>query len=144
MRARNRAWANTKEGELLPNPVVHFEIMGKNEKQTQKWYSDMFGWKIDPMPMGPGDETYGIVGAQDGKGIGGGVGGSREGQQPSARVYIEVDDPRAYMEKIEKAGGKVVLPVSDMPMPGSDTPLVLGMFADPDGNVIGLVKAGSM
>ena len=35
----------------MPNPVVHFEIMGNDSASSQKWYSEVFGWKIDPMPI---------------------------------------------------------------------------------------------
>ena len=122
--------------------------MGKKSAPTQKWYADVFGWKIDAMPLpgAPASETYGMLGPQEGKGIGGGIGGSMEGQSPAVRVYIEVDDPQTYLNKVEQGGGKTVMPVSEIPpTPGGNTnPVVLAMFADPDGNVIGLIKAGSM
>ena len=132
----------------MPNPVVHFEIMGKTSAQTQQWYGDLFGWKIDAMPF-PGagaGETYGMLGPQDGKGIGGGISGSMPGEQPTTRIYVEVDDPQAYLDKAEKTGGKTVMPVSEIPPTpgGNPNPIVLAMFADPYGNIIGLVKAGSM
>ena len=123
----------------MPNPVVHFEIMGKKDSsQTQKWYGDLFGWKIDAMPFpgAPEGETYGIVSAQDGKGIGGGVGASMDGQ-PAIRIYIEVDDPQAYLDKAVKAGAKVLMPVTEIP-----NMVTMALFEDPDGNVMGLVKAG--
>ena len=47
----------------MPNPIVHFEIMGKDAAKTQKWYEDQFGWKLDrqPMPGMPDGATYGSL-----------------------------------------------------------------------------------
>ena len=39
------------------NPVTWFEIAGKDGAKTQKFYSDLFGWKVDASnPM-----NYGMV-----------------------------------------------------------------------------------
>jgi predicted enzyme related to lactoylglutathione lyase len=50
-------------------------------------------------------------------------------------IYVEVDDPQAYLDKAVAKGGKVVMPVSDLGM------VVIAQFQDPEGNVIGLAKA---
>lgn len=53
----------------MPNPVVHFEVTGKDGKKLQEFYSKAFGWSVNAAnPM-----SYGIVEAQDGHGIGGGT-----------------------------------------------------------------------
>ncbi len=112
----------------MPNPVVHFEICGRDGKKLQDFYAQAFGWKIDTNnPM-----NYGMVEAQGG-GIGGGVTADPEGA--SVRVYIEVDDPQAYLDKVVSLGGKLVMPVTDLGM------VVMCQFADPEGNVVGIVKA---
>jgi hypothetical protein len=60
-----------------------------------------------------------------------------EGSGPRVSVYIEVDDPDAYLKKIEKAGGKTLMPTTQV------TPTTtIALFSDPDGNVVGLLKAG--
>ena len=116
----------------MANPVVHFEIEGKDGKKLQDFYSGVFGWNVDTNnPM-----NYGMV-AGDSQGIGGGIAASQDGK-PSVKVYIEVDDPQAYLDKVTKAGGKVIMPVTDLGM------VVMAQFADPEGNVIGITKAGSM
>jgi predicted enzyme related to lactoylglutathione lyase len=48
-----------------------------------------------------------------------------------------VDDPDAYLKKIEGQGGKTVVPTAEIP-----GMVVFAQFADPEGNVVGLVKAG--
>ena len=57
----------------MGQPVVHFEIMGKDGEKLQSYYSQLFGWEIDANnPL-----NYGVVQrdgnlAPDGTGIGGG------------------------------------------------------------------------
>ena len=39
----------------MANPVVHFEVLGKDGERLQQFYRDLFGWKIDannPMKYG--------------------------------------------------------------------------------------------
>ncbi len=116
----------------MANPVVHFEIIGKDAAKTQQFYSTLFGWKVDANnPM-----NYGMV-DNGGQGINGGIGGSEAGGQPQAVFYVEVADPQATLDKVSGMGGKVLTPVTEIP--GTVT---FAMFADPDGNTIGLVKAG--
>ena len=51
-------------------------------------------------------------------------------------VYIEVDDPDAYLKKVEAAGGRTLMPTMNV-MEG----VTIAMFADPAGLVMGLLKA---
>jgi predicted enzyme related to lactoylglutathione lyase len=51
---RRRAGA---EGENMGQPVVHFEVIGKDGEKLIGFYSDLFGWNIDANnPM-----NYGVV-----------------------------------------------------------------------------------
>jgi uncharacterized protein len=50
-------------------------------------------------------------------------------------VYAQVDDLQATLDKATSLGAKVILPVTDVP--GGPT---IAMFADPAGNVTGLMK----
>jgi predicted enzyme related to lactoylglutathione lyase len=117
----------------MANPVTHFEVTGKDGKKLQDFYSGVFGWNVNAdNPM-----NYGIVDAADtGGGIGGGI-SAGDGGRTQVTFYIEVDDPDAYLKKVESKGGKTVMPT--MEIPGM---VVFAQFADPEGNVIGLVKAG--
>jgi predicted enzyme related to lactoylglutathione lyase len=49
--------------------------------------------------------------------------------------YVESDDLKASLDKAESLGGKRVMEPMDIP----DGPAI-AMFADPQGNVVGLVK----
>ena len=116
----------------MANKVTHFEMAGGDGKKLQEFYSSAFDWTIDANnPM-----NYGIV--QD-AGIGGGVSPAGPEGSPHITVYIEVDDLQGALDKIEKLGGKTVNP--PMEVPGGPA---LAHFSDPEGNFIGLVKAGSM
>jgi uncharacterized protein len=113
----------------MGHAVVHFEILGPDGEALQRYYADLFGWEIDASnPM-----KYGMV-QPTAPGIGGGVGPSEEG---SALVtfYVDTDDLQASLDKAESLGGKRVQPPTDIPGGPS-----VAMFADPQGNVIGLVK----
>lgn len=120
----------------MKNPIIHFEIMGPDGEKLRKFYEDAFGWTIQVMP-GDGMD-YGMLDGTEGPGIGGGIGTDPSGQA-RVSVYVEVDDPDAYLKKVESAGGEVIMPTSDVP--GGPT---IAMFKDPQGNITGLVKANSM
>src|SRR3989304_4274586 len=125
-----KAAVDKQKGDHVPNPVVHFEIIGKDGEKLRDFYSKAFGWS---MQVAPGMD-YGLVDT-GGQGINGGVG---QGEQTSVTFYIEVDDPQAYLNKIESMGGKTVVPVTVIP-----NMVTFAQFTDPEGNVVGLVKAES-
>ncbi len=111
------------------NPVVHFEVIGKDGAGLQKFYGDLVDWSIDANnPM-----NYGVVDTGAGNGIGGGV---AQGEQAQVAFYVEVDDPQAYLDRIEAAGGETVVPVTVVP--GMVT---FAQFTDPELNLVGLVKS---
>lgn len=114
----------------MPNPVVHFEILGKDGQKTQQYYASLFDWKIDANnPM-----AYGLV-SNGGEGIDGAV-AKAEGGPPMVTFYVQVDDPQKYLDKAIAMGGKLVMPVTEIP-----NMVTMCQFADPDGNVVGIVKA---
>ena|SRR6516162_305386 len=110
-------------------PVVRFEIMGGSGNRLEKFYEELFGWKIDSdNPM-----NYGMVDTGSLGGINGGVGASQDGGN-RVSVYIQVEDLDSVLAKAEKLGGKTILPPSQVP--GG---LKLAMFSDPAGNITGLL-----
>ena len=80
--------------------------------------------------------AYGLVEGDD-EGIGGGVGGAmEEGGQPYVTFYIQVDDMRAALDRIESLGGETVMDVTTIP--GMVT---MAQFRDLEGNLVGLVHS---
>jgi predicted enzyme related to lactoylglutathione lyase len=123
----------------MGQPVVHFEIIGKDGDKLQRYYSELFGWELETdNPM-----NYGLVPREgnvnaDGIGIPGGVAGGPEGYDGHVTVYVEVPDVEAALAKAESLGGKRLMG-PDQVMEG----LEIGQFADPEGHMIGLVRTGS-
>jgi uncharacterized protein len=113
----------------MAHPVTHFEVIGKNNAKLRDFYSKAFDWKLTDAP-----EDYAMVDTgANGHGIGGGIGPSRNGRS-SVTFYIEAEDLKGTLAKVEKLGGKIVV------APMMAGPVELAMFADPEGNVIGLAK----
>ena len=114
----------------MANPVTWFEVTGKDGKKLQDFYTGVFGWKIDANnPM-----NYGMV-DNAGQGIGGGI-SAGDGGRNQVTFYVEVDDPQAYLNKVEAKGGKTVMPVTEIP-----GMVIFAQSADPEGNVVGITKA---
>jgi uncharacterized protein len=119
----------------MGQPVVHFEVIGKDGEKLRSYYSELFDWKIDA----DNEMNYGLVTREDnsnadGVGIGGGVAGGPEGYEGHVTFYVEVPDVEASLAKAESLGGTRVM--------GPETimgRMVLGQFTDPEGHVIGLV-----
>ena len=118
----------------MGRPVVHFEAGGKDARKLAAFYARQFGWKIQMFPTGPTE--YGLVQTGSKKGINGGISGTPPGTNSWITFYIEVPSIDPVLAKIRKSGGKVILPRTVMP--GMVT---LAHFADPAGNVVGLVES---
>jgi predicted enzyme related to lactoylglutathione lyase len=134
-----RRRAGAEGAEHMGQPVVHFEIMGKNGDNLRTYYSELFGWEIDANnPMG-----YGVVQrdgntAPDGAGIGGGVGQAPEGYDGHVTFYVEVPDVEAALAKAESLGGTRMMGPDKV----MDT-IEIGLFNDPEGHLVGVVKTTS-
>jgi uncharacterized protein len=121
----------------MGQPVVHFEVVGKDGEKLRRYYGELFDWKVDAdNPM-----EYGMVAREDNKaadgnlGIGGGIGQGPEGYEGHVTFYVAVPDVEAALQKAESLGGtRVMGPEKIMDM------VELGQFKDPEGNVIGVVK----
>ncbi|MDD2935394.1 MAG: VOC family protein [Candidatus Pacebacteria bacterium] len=130
--------------------VIHFEIHAFDPEKTIKFYSDVFGWKIEEWKF-PDDTKierenryWGIMTAPENSkdpGINGGIvvrkgPVPKEGEAINAFVCtIGVDSVDNYLEKIEKAGGSIALP--KMPIPGMAW---LAYAKDIDGNIFGIFE----
>jgi predicted enzyme related to lactoylglutathione lyase len=114
----------------MSNPVVHFEVLGKDAKVLQSFYADAFGWQMQPVM-----DTYAMVSTGGEGEIPGGVGAAAEGSDGHVTFYIRVDDLEAALEKVAAGGGRTVQPPMDVPGGPS-----IALFADPEGHIVGLVK----
>ena len=121
----------------MGQPVVHFEIMGSDGAKLRSFYSQMFGWQINAdNPM-----NYGIVDREsnlsaDGIGIGGGIAAMADAPG-HVTVYVEVPDVEQALAQAEGLGGTRLMGPEEVP--GQN--LVIGLFTDPEGHSIGVLKS---
>jgi predicted enzyme related to lactoylglutathione lyase len=116
---------------MKKHPVVWFEVMANDGEKLQSFYGKLFDWKIDASnPM-----KYGMVEAANGQGIPGGIGQLEDKPWPKVTFYVSTTDIDASLKKATELGGKVLMPRTKLP-----AGVVLGMFADPEGNAIGLAE----
>ena len=113
----------------MGSKVVHFEVTGKDGPKLQRFYSDVFGWKLDTDNPG----GYGFV-REEGESLTGGIGAAPEGRPGGVTFYIATDDPKAALASVEKHGGRVLMPLTEV---APETTIAL--FADPEGHVVGLM-----
>lgn len=114
-----------KRREKLPT-IVHFEIPSDNLERTKKFYTDVFGWKIEKM-HGTGQREYWTFatttndrsgdsnnGAGEQRTV---TGGMLERQMPQEpiMIYIGVDSVIEYSNKVERLGGKVIKQKTEVP-----------------------------
>jgi predicted enzyme related to lactoylglutathione lyase len=123
------------ERTVMAQPVVHFEITGKDPDALRTYYAGLFDWSFDvggsvaEEVSEPG--RYGFT--QPGSGIPGGVGGGSS-HQPRVLFYIGVPDVEAALARAEALGGTRLLG----PIQAPGRPLVIGHFEDPEGNILGV------
>ena len=124
----------------MDHTIVHFEIPADNVEKLQKFYIELFGWKIEKMP-GP-VEYYGIETVPvDEKGVPrrpGMNGGMMQKQNPEHKPvnYIAVESVDEYIKKIQDLGGRIIVP--KMEVPG------IGWWAsalDPEGNQFAILQS---
>jgi predicted enzyme related to lactoylglutathione lyase len=127
----------------MGQPVVHFEIIGKDPAKLREYFGELFGWEFSvPSPVSEAvsdPAQYGFVDRMalpDGTGIPGGVGGG-PGYEGHAVFYIAVPDVEAALEKAESLGGKRRMGPERAP-----SGLVVGHFTDPEGNLVGVAGLG--
>jgi uncharacterized protein len=129
--------ASGRRGSTVGQPVVHFEIIGRDPAELRGFYGELFGWEFRT-----GDATtdavsqpgnYGFIdGTATGNGINGGVGGG-EGYEQRVLFYVQVPNVEAALTRAESLGGK--RRVGPEGTPGT---LVVGQFTDLEGNLIGV------
>ena len=115
----------------MGNAVVHFEVGSADDGPLVAFYGELFGWGLQGFPGG----GYTMIDTRGGDGINGGIGKSQTGE-PWSAFYVETDDLQATLDKANSLGGTTVMPVTDF---GGG--VTIAMFNDPDGLLIGLVRA---
>ena len=99
----------------MPQPVVHFEVVGRDPARLRSYFGELFGWEFEvPSPVAQEvseSESYGFLNtitAEDGTGIPGGVGGG-SAYESHAVFYVGVPDVGAALQRAEELGGTRVM-----------------------------------
>lgn len=112
--------------------IIHIELPARDIEQAAAFYATLFDWQINTGPEytgftpshGPAGGFNPLAGSE-----------ARVPIQPGdMMVYIACDEIDTVLQKVEEAGGKVIIPRSEISGIGW-----YGLFADPTGNRIGLL-----
>ncbi len=118
----------------MKNSINWFEIPVKNFERAKAFYETLFGVPIEVMPHP--SYKYGILPGDMQNGVTGGI-VEGEGFEPSmkgALIYLNGgDDLSIPLAKVEKAGGKIILPKTSIGNNG-----FMAHFVDTEGNKMAL------
>ncbi|MEA3190743.1 MAG: uncharacterized protein QOD77_1325 [Thermoplasmata archaeon] len=129
------------------DPVTHFEMPAKDKKRASKFYSTVFGWKLQQLGPEMGEYLIAHTTETDAQGmvktpgnINGGFYSPTEdplSQRPS--VVIAVKDIQASMKAVTKNGGKILRDPDEIPGIGTWV-----SFADSEGNRVSMLQPKRM
>jgi predicted enzyme related to lactoylglutathione lyase len=121
---------------IMANPFVHVELNTTDVAKAKAFYSKLFDWQLEDVPMGP-DGNYTMI--KVGEGTGGGLMKHPMPGAPSFWLsYVLVDDIGAATKKAKSLGATVVKDVTEVMGAGW-----LSIIADPTGAALGLWKPKS-
>ena len=118
----------------MVNPFVHIELQTGDVAKAKEFYSKLFDWKLEDLPMPGGSDTYTMINV--GEGTGGGMMTSpAPGVPPHWLAYIGVDDVAASTAKAKSLGATVVQEVMEVGNHGW-----MSIIVDPTGATFALWK----
>ena len=110
--------------------VIHFEIVGRDQAALQRYYAQLFGWRINTDNPG----GYGMTDPSQ-TGVVVGVGATPDGSAGHVTGYVRVGDIESTIARVTELGGSVV-----MPKFSPDGSAQLALVADPEGHILGLTE----
>jgi predicted enzyme related to lactoylglutathione lyase len=124
---------NSKEGlrsMTQAHRIVHVDIPAQDPPALSRFYADLFGWQVHPLP------TMAYTRFQAPDGVTGGfveLGGPEQHRTGELLVYVDSDDIDGDVRKAIELGAKVVMPKTEIPRTGW-----FALLEDPAGNRFGL------
>ena len=116
----------------MANPFVHVELQTNDAVSARKFYTSLFGWKLQDVPIPGGTYTMIDVGA----GTGGGMMRNPIPGAPSHWLsYVGVDDIDASTRKAKELGAMVVMDVTEVGEFGW-----MSVISDPTGAILAMWK----
>jgi predicted enzyme related to lactoylglutathione lyase len=110
----------------MSNPIVHWELMVSDLAKAMAFYKRVFGWSLDA--------TGEYVMVKTGGAVEGGMMARPPGAPAALNTYFAVDDIERTLREVVEAGGRVVVPRTEIP------PGWFAMFLDPDGIAVGILQ----
>lgn len=127
--------SNTKKDSTMANPFVHVELSTTDLSKAKAFYSQLFDWKLEDMPMPQG--SYTTIGV--GTGTGGGMMAQPIPGAPSAWMpYVVVDDIATATKKAQSLGATLCKEITEVEGMGW-----FSIISDPTGATLGLWKTKS-
>jgi len=111
----------------MPVEIAHIEFKSVNFARTSEFYAKLFDWQMEQ------NASASYMKLAGGDGPSAGWFRADLVQSPGPVAYLPVDDLEAKLAEVEEAGGRIL--VRTLPFAGGGE---IGLFADPDGNVLGL------
>ncbi|HYU35678.1 MAG TPA: VOC family protein [Thermoanaerobaculia bacterium] len=119
-----------------PGTFVWHELLAKDPQQDGKFFSEIFGWRIEETPMGQKATYYLFKRLDTGKDAGGLMQKPQGDPGPSSWLtYIQVESADATAARTTELGGKVHVPPTDIPNVGRFT-----VTSDPQGAYIAFLQ----
>jgi predicted enzyme related to lactoylglutathione lyase len=115
----------------MANPFVHVELHTNDLAKAKAFYTKLFGWKLQDMPM-PGGGTYTMLDVGEGTG-GGMMTAQPTGSPPRWQAYVGVEDVAASTRNAKELGAKVMMDKTEIPGAGW-----MSVIVDPTGATIAL------
>jgi uncharacterized protein len=118
----------------MANPFVHVELHTSDTEKAKAFYSRLFGWKLQDVPMpGPSSSsTYTMIDV--GEGTGGGIMKAEPpGSPPRWQAYVGVDNVAQTTRNARELGAKVMMDKTEVGDFGW-----MSVIVDPTGATIAL------
>lgn len=124
---------------MVDHTIVHFEIPADDAEKLRRFYTELFGWKIE---KSPGPIPYWVIetvpadeqGTPLRLGVNGGM-YKKDNPELKSVNYISVESIDEYIEKIKALGGTIVQPKQEVPDVGW-----IAVALDPEGNQFAILQ----
>ncbi len=126
----------------MAHAITWFQIPAADMARAKTFYETICGLSLDKLPDQPGMEMWAFPAEADKGEISGAI-VCGEGAVPSSggtAVFLNANpDLQAVLDRVEGAGGTILMPKTAIPMEGAG---YFAMIGDTEGNTVGLHAQG--
>ena len=117
MSTKRNPKSKSKKAARAPASIVWFEIPADDVERAKTFYGKLFGWKITKFP-GPAEKPYWHIDTGGGDDTPDGGMMARQSPEHGITNYVNVASVDQAAAKVEKLGGKIVMPKTAVPQMG--------------------------